>query len=236
MADDKQSNEKQSESTGAAAKPAPAKESNKQSEKKPVEPAGKSGDEKQASGSTVETEGSLKETPAPAVKAAVVAAAPAPAPTPEPAAAAPTLQVNDADASVLEMFNHRVDEYIAAMKVGKPVDGPTGGQWQKKLFAIIDQILKLEGTVFFKAWSNLLAKVNENRKGVFSEAHAFRFTNQMKLDAAELRRFQLLIHLIIHTADPKGRQQMLKMIEITRVTETLRIPGASDRLYAYYKL
>jgi hypothetical protein len=206
-----------------------------------------------AVGSTVETQGSIPPAPKPAEKKpeAPAKAAPAPAPAPAPAVpkdvpapapAAPaagsvaTLQATDADAHTLELFRQRMDEYIKAMGKGKPMDAKTGAPWQRKLFAIIDQILKLEGTVFYRAWSDLLAKVAANRDGAFHESYVQRFFPETKLEKAKLRVYQNLIHLIIHTADPKGRQQMLKMIDIASVTANLNIPGAADKLYAYYKL
>lgn len=236
MADEKETSPKE-ESTGAD-KATSVKEAPKQAEKKPEAPAKKDESkaaapaEKQVSGSTVETKGSIKEEPpkeAPAAVAKEEVAAPMPA-------AVPTLQTNDADASVLEMFRHRLDEYCVAVAPGKAIDPNIGAKWQRTLMNTIDQILKLEGTVFFKAWADLLAKAQAERTGVFSEKHALRWTDRMKLEPAQLRQFQSLVNLIIHTAEPKGRQQMLKMIDISKVTANLKIAGAADRLYEFYHL
>jgi len=178
-------------------------------------------------GSVVETEGSLP--PVSATVPATAATATAPAPQ-------ATMQVTNADDTILEMFRQRVSEYSEAMGRGKPMNATAGAQWQRKLFLIVDQILKLQGTLFNKAWSDLLAKALVERESAFHEHYAFRFFDKTNVDKTQLRVYQSLIHLIIHTADPKSRQQMLKLIDIASVTRSLSIPGASDKLYAYYNL
>jgi hypothetical protein len=195
-------------------------------------------------GSVVETAGAFPpatpkpvQPPTPIVQAEVPAPAPVvEAPAPAPQQAVPTLQTKSSDDVTLELFRNRVDEYINAMGRGRPVASDVGAQWQRKLFTIIDQILKLQGVMFNKAWTDLLTKVQANRQGAFSEKMAFRFLDKTKVDKAQMRNYQNLIHLIIHTADPLGRQKMLKLIDIASVTRNLQIPGAADKLYAYYNL
>jgi hypothetical protein len=236
MASDKQQSSEQKD------KPAPAKPS--EAKGKPAEQPVKKDNAEQI-GSKVEIEGSAAQA---AVKAKDTPAAPAPAPTPapqpspapapqpEPPPAPIGLQLNAGDEQVLEVIGHRLDAYIAKMRKGVPVKPAQGAVNQKELFAIIDQILKLDGAVFNRAWSLLLSKALAERHGAFHEGHAYRFFEQTKLDARTLLKYRDLVHLVIHTCDPKSRQKMLKLVSVASVTKDLDIAGAADKLYGYYML
>lgn len=145
-----------------------------------------------------------------------------------------TLQSNPVNSSALEMLRGQLDDYIAHMGKAVPVTKEVGGAWQRRFFQLLERIMKLEGSVFNRAWSDLLARVLSERKGAFHESRAFRFMETSKLDNDQIRIFSNLIHLVINTADPQGRQQMLKMIDISSVTKDLPIEGASDKIQAYY--
>lgn len=197
-------------------------------------------------GSTVDTEGG----PSQPRTLAVETTAPAPTAEPvveesaaveelveEPAPAAgsvSTLQANDQDATTLEIFRHQIDEYTAHMGRAVPVTREAGGQHQRRFFQLLERILKLQGTVFNRAWSDLLAKVDAERDGAFHELRAYRFMDHTKLDREQIRIFSNLMHLLISTANPQGRRQMLKLIDLASITKNIPIEGASDRIHAYY--
>lgn len=173
----------------------------------------------------------MESTGAPAAPAVVVAdEAPA---MPAPGSIA-TLQANEADATQLDMYRMRLDDYIASMGRAVPVTPKDGAVHQLRLYRLITEILRQEGTVFTRAWSDLLAKVHGEARGAFSADRAFRFFDQLKLENAEIRVFTNLLHLIIHTADPMGRPTMLKNIDMGSVTVNVPVPGAADKLTSFY--
>lgn len=145
-----------------------------------------------------------------------------------------TLQASDTHASLLDMFRHRLDEYIANMGRAVAVTPKDGAAHQLRLQRLIMEILRQDGTVFTRAWSDLLAKAHGEAQGAFNEMRIFRFFDKLKLEAAEARVFQNLLHLIIHTADPKGRGVMLKNIDLGSCTSNIPVPGAADKLISFY--
>ncbi len=166
----------------------------------------------------------------PAVESAPVAEAP-----PAPALSdMPLLQANEADARTLQGLKEITDAYVAKMGAAVPVNPIHGAQHQQGLFKHIESMLKLDGMVFTRAWSDFLAKVHAERDGAFHESRVFRFFDQIKLDTEQSRVFQNLLHLVIHTADPKGRQTALKHLDLGSVTKGIAVPGATDKIIGYY--
>lgn len=157
---------------------------------------------------------------------------------PEPKAPAPgsvpTLQARDADSDQLAGYRHRADDYIANMGHAVPVTPKDGAAYQLRLYRLIIDILRQDGTVFTRAWSDLLAKVHAESHGAFREDRAFRFFDRLKLENAESRVFTNLLHLIIHTADPRGRVTMMKNIDMGSLTANVPVPGAADKLTSFY--
>ena len=163
---------------------------------------------------------------------------PAPAPAPMTVHAITGMQLNEHDKTLLDTFTGRLESYCDAMKPGKPINGVNGALQQKALFKLIDQILNLPGPLFTAAWTNFLTTVKQHRQGAFSEKYVFRFFEHTKLETAVVLNYRNLIHLAIHTADPQGRRQMLKMIDIGMVCQSMtpnqRMADGANKLYGYY--
>ena len=159
-----------------------------------------------------------------------VTEAPADAP-----AEAPSYQQSDIDAGILSGFKHRLEEYCQAMGRSVPVSPARGSQHQHNLYRLFLDILRQDGNLFTKAWSDLLAGVYEQRNGCFDPLYANRFVNEIKaLGKTELRVFQNLMHLACITADRKSRAQMLKTVDFTSVTANVPVPGAFEKLHGFY--
>lgn len=160
-------------------------------------------------------------------------AAPAPAPTPAPAP--PSYQQTPVEDAVLKGFQDRLEAYCKAMAKGVPVNALVGSQQQLALYRLILDILRQDGSLFTKAWSNLLTGVFEQRAGCFNDLYAFRFINEIKaLTKPEIRIFMNLLHLIRLTADRKGRLQALKAVDFQSVTANIPVPNAADKLHGFY--
>lgn len=171
--------------------------------------------------------------PAPA-ESPVAPAAPAPA---APAAAAPTntLQLSDVASGILAGLRDRADQYVKAMSRSMPMNAAKGARMQLDLYRLILDILRQEGPVFMKAWSDFLAVVHEHSENAFSEPYAYRFINEIAaLSAAERRSFINLLHLALVTADPKSRGLMLRSVDMKSVTANIPLPNAADKLISFY--
>lgn len=141
----------------------------------------------------------------------------------------------DYDAQHLTMIRAKLDQYVSLMGAAIPVDPKAGAQHQLKLYRTITEVLGMEGNKFNRAWSEILSTANAQRDGAFAEIRVFRFFDGLKLENSEKRVFQNLLHLIIHTADPKGRASMIKNnLDMASVTKDIPVPNAADKLYGYY--
>lgn len=149
--------------------------------------------------------------------------------------AASTLQASDLDAQHLDLLKARLDTYAAKMGRAVPVTPEQGAIHQAGLWRHLKEILSLEGSKFTKAWTDLLAKVHEERDSAFHEIRAFRFIDRIKqFEQKEARAFGNLLHLIINTADPKGRQTAMKSIDLASVAKDVPVANAVDKLHSYY--
>jgi hypothetical protein len=146
-----------------------------------------------------------------------------------------SLQAKSASDTLLQTFGFSMDDYIAKMGKAVPVNPTDGAGHQLRLYRLLIQILKQEGSVFNKAWGDFLARVHAEREGAFHELRVFRFFSSLKqLEVKEQRVFQNLLHLAIHTADPKARQLGLKSMDLASVTKDIPVANAADKIHGYY--
>jgi hypothetical protein len=162
-------------------------------------------------------------------EAAAAPADPAPAETP------PSYQRSSLEEGLLAGFKHRLEEYCTAMGRGVPITAVKGSVHQLNLYRLFLDILRQDGNLFTKAWSDLLAGIHAQRDGCFDTLYAARFINEIKsLSKPELRVFMNLMHLARITADRKSRMQMLKTVDFTSVTSNIPVPGAFEKLHGFY--
>lgn len=156
-------------------------------------------------------------------------------PASEPAAPIRGYQANAIDAGLLMSFEHRFTEYCQLMGRARPVTAAKGSLYQLNLYRLFLDILRTEGSLFTKAWADLLDRVHDKEHDCFDVLYAQRFMNEIKaLSKAELRVFMNLMHLVRTTADRKNRAQMLKTMDFTAVTANIPVPGAYERLHGFY--
>lgn len=132
----------------------------------------------------------------------------------------------------------RLDEYVKAMAPGVPMTPEQGARHQRALFTTLKMAMNLEGRAFNDAWKNILAKVNEFRKGAFHEKYAMRFldTRHTGLSVEESRSFQDILHLALNTADPASRQLNLKSLSLESVASQFSIDNLHDKFVGFYHL
>lgn len=108
----------------------------------------------------------------------------------------------------------RLDEYVIAMDMGKPMDVPTGVRWQGTLYRMIVGTINRNDQFFRENFEDLLKLIQENPRGVFGPTAVFRFTDQLEMTLDDRKAFECLIHLLTMVADPRGRQVALKQIDV----------------------
>lgn len=139
----------------------------------------------------------------------------------------------------VETIRHALIHYAQEMAKGKPMDPRVGAKHQKTLYNLLVQILKLDRQAFYAGWGALLEVVNRYRDGAFAETHVYRFFDHMTgFDTERRAIFRNLLHLAINTADPRGRQQALKLINLEHLVKTIKLPIAdvAEKLLSYYTL
>lgn len=148
-----------------------------------------------------------------------------------------SLQANDPDAQRLAIFTHQLQEYAEKMGASVPMTEAQGVPNQKALYRTLVQILSLEGSAFYKGWSLFLKTVHAHRQGAFHETRAYRYFDRLKpMEPKEVVAFRHLLHLGLMTADPKGRFQALKLLNLEHLVKTLNlpIPNVGEKLLGYY--
>lgn len=118
----------------------------------------------------------------------------------------------------LVCYNALVDilEYIRNMTPGKVMTDVTGAQNQAKFFNAFIVAANTEVLNFQVFMSVVLRLVHEHSDGAFSARSAFRFMGSLTLSQANQTAFRSVMNLLTLTADPKGRAQALKQVDMPK--------------------
>jgi hypothetical protein len=108
----------------------------------------------------------------------------------------------------------RLDEYVTAMDMGKPMDVPAGVRWQGTLYRMVVGTINRNDQFFRENFEDLLKLIQENPRGVFGPTAIFRFVDQLEMTLDDRKAFECLLHLLTMVADPRGRQVALKQIDV----------------------
>jgi hypothetical protein len=107
-------------------------------------------------------------------------------------------------------------EYIRTMAPGKIMTDVTGAQNQAKFFNAFIVAANTEVLNFQAFMSVVLRLVHEHSDGAFSARSAFRFMGSLTLSQANQTAFRSVMNLLTLTADPKGRAQALKQVDMPK--------------------
>ena len=126
--------------------------------------------------------------------------------------------------------------YIDTMAPKKPTPMPQQLQQQAALFHLLTRIPNTLGDDFQIVWKAVLAVFHELKDGVFHEAYVFRHFDNVSLSETQRKGFLGLLNLIKLTADPKGRQQALKQIDMSKALQFGLSEEGRNRIENFYGL
>lgn len=129
-------------------------------------------------------------------------------------------------------------DYLEEMKPGKPIDPVKGGRLQVTLFKTIQAMINTEPLDFEKVFALFLGlyEVFSKENGAFHPRYINRFHEVMNLDAEERRAFSLWHAAFLKLANPNGRQQAVKMIDLNKVFHEGLDEGGIQRITSFFVL
>lgn len=128
----------------------------------------------------------------------------------------------------------QMEQYLAAMKPGIPVDQHLGGRHQIALWRAIQGVVERSGDEFQQAYTLLLAYFEEFKNDAFHEHYVFRFAESVTLSAEELASFQQVLNLLKLTCSPIGREQSLRQVDLGRTLRNNISEQARQKILGFY--
>ena len=126
-----------------------------------------------------------------------------------------------------------LDNYVDAMKPGRPIDGTPGVNQQYKLWTTLHRVIEESSTQeFSKLWNVVVAYFREYQNGVFNGQYVNRFSEFWTRTDDELYAFQQLTNLLILAAT--DRQNLTKLLSINKVVEKKFTEVGRGRLIQMY--
>lgn len=130
----------------------------------------------------------------------------------------------------------RLNNYAAAMQVGRPIDGPQAAIHQGYLWQTIKWVLGKERGEFTLLFTELLNFIHTHRNGMFDPRYAFRAFDQLKMSAPERRNFERFMHLLIRTSDPGMRRLALQQVDLRSTLAGFTDNQMQQRVVGYYQV
>lgn len=142
--------------------------------------------------------------------------------------------VKSSGSVVLRTLVSQLEQYVAAMKPGIPVDQHMGGRNQIALWRSIQGVIERSGEEFQQAYTLLLAYFEAYKDDVFHEHYVFRFADSVTLSAEELATFQKMINLLKLTCSPVGREQSLRQVDLGRTMANNISEQGRQKILSFY--
>lgn len=139
----------------------------------------------------------------------------------------------------LGALRSRIEDYVAKMSPGNLITEEQGAIEQKNLWFTIQTVLNRTGQDFVIQWTELLnlirkhSKTEAGKPGAFHEKYSLRFFPHIALDSLERRKFQDVLVLLKHTANPTTRQLAIKQFNLQRLLRDFD-QRIVDNIAAYY--
>lgn len=141
-----------------------------------------------------------------------------------------------AELILVDNLLNRLKNYAAALKPGRPLDGPQGAIHQTFLWQTIKWVLSKDRGEFAMLYAELLNFILQHRTGVFSERYVFRFFDQLRMTTPERRNFERMLHLMLSTCDPKSRQIALRQIDFKTTLQGFPDNAVHQRVVGFYQV
>lgn len=128
-----------------------------------------------------------------------------------------------------------VYQYIANMRPGMPVDPAVGARHQTTMFRTFHTLFNRVENDFDPTYRAVLKLVESHSNGVFKETHRFRFLDQAhSMSDADKKAYMRWVTMMNMTAPIKGRQQVLKQIDIGLALKHGTSEAARQRVFRFY--
>lgn len=164
--------------------------------------------------------------------------------TTEEAASETTTESADVKPAEKEVAVEEVDESIAYVKdtfavyakqmaPGVAVDDGIVRRNQIALLNAFNTTLRNADT-FDQNMKFILKTIRDGRKGIFSDAYAFRGFNSLRLSPAQYKRFESLFTLFIAAADVGAPKKVGKLIDINIVSRYLNDDDERSLVFSFF--
>ena len=142
-----------------------------------------------------------------------------------------------ASLSVLgKTLKQQFDQYVKDMRPRMPLAGNAAARNQVILYRTLITTVNQGGADFQQLWSYFLSKFHElgGVGGVFHEHYLFREFEQLQLSDNEVKAFSRLLNLLKVTADPKGRQAVLRQVDLANTTKYAVAENGRQNIMKFY--
>lgn len=155
-----------------------------------------------------------------------------PAPVEQKTEVKDTRVKNDMDAvSILEQS---LESYAKEMAPGIRQTNDSIVRHQMTLHRIVNSVLSLTENDFHKGMKMLVRIVRENRKGAFSDRHAMRGFERLRLSHDQLVRFESLMSLLMSAADMENPKAVKKVVDFKVLFRSVTDNEQQQRLQEYF--
>lgn len=136
----------------------------------------------------------------------------------------------------LQAHRERLQEYVTAMKPGRPLSISEGVTHQRRLWNCLVLTLQQKNEDFISHYAEFLGVIHTHRKTVFHERYIFRFMDELPLTADELSAFKRMLNLMLRTCDPSSRHVALRQIDLRTTLSTLNNEQQRQNVMSFYEL
>lgn len=136
----------------------------------------------------------------------------------------------------LQAHRERLQEYVAAMKPGRPITVSEGITQQRKLWNCLILTLQQKNEDFVSHYAEFLNVIHTHRQGVFHERYVYRFMSELPLTVDELSTFKRMLNLLLRTCDPRDRHITLRQIDLRTTLSSLHNEQQRQNVMSFYEL
>lgn len=137
----------------------------------------------------------------------------------------------------LEAMQSVFERYVKEMPINAAVNADVGANNQLRLWKVIQNVLATEGKDFHTVYDALLKFIALHRNTCFHDRYAFRFQDKLvTLSKAHRMTFERVLNMMLLTAEPTTRAQILSRYDWTHLRRSLGESNAGEKISEYYQL
>lgn len=126
--------------------------------------------------------------------------------------------------------------YIEDMAPNVMLSNEAGANGQLRLYYLLNDMYGYNSSRFktFYRWVLKTVEISRKKKGAFYDRYVMRFYSWMNISSRELTLYRRTVNLLIVTADLKLKQEVVKRVNISDITEYMRDQTAKNNILSYY--